>query len=356
MKKASSAVVILQMVVCLALMPAGAWARDTWKEPYEGVKVLIREVKDDKSGDLIRFYAAIIDVSRPDIHVVVSPPRYRGKRTSKFAEQMGAQVALNGGFWKLVSKAPIGPVVSAGRPWSGWVKDRRVGFFAMTKDGRAWIQPPQVTSLPPPEEAWMVVSGMPVLVQDGQVGKVRGCGYICMEHPRSAVGVSADGKTIYLVSTDGRTEGFKSTTPGKVAEFLLELGAWDAITLDGGGSTTMYVEAMGGMINTPPEGKERSVLNHIGIIIGDAPILHRSEAAPPATPSPSADVSTDGLHDAVPVPDRAVVEFQDDDFIPLGQVEDPPRMRQMVALGIAAVALLAGTVLGVLLIRRRRGR
>jgi len=327
------------MIAVVLLYVQTARAEMQWQKPYPAVKVLTKQFQDD-DGTWIRFHAAIVDLSQPGVQVVVSPPKYRGNRTSKFAEKIGAQVALNGGFWKLVSKAPIGHVVSAGRPWKDCVIDERYGYLAITRKGKAWIQPPGETKLAKPEKAWMVISGMPLIVDQGKIGKVRGCGYVCMEHPRSAVGISQDGWTLYLAVSEGRVEGSKSIRPKRMAQFLIELGAWQALNLDGGGSSTLYVDKLGGMINAPAEGKERSVLNHIGVIIGE----------PPEPEAPAEEADAPEVH--VPAP----IMFTEDDFVPRGQVENPPRVMWSIYGGAAGALLLTGLITGIVITLRRRRR
>jgi len=51
------------------------------------------------------------------------------------------------------------------------------------------------------------------------------------------------------------------------AQMLKYLGASDAMGCDQGGSSCMYVESMGGIINRPAEsdGVERPIYSHFGI-------------------------------------------------------------------------------------------
>lgn len=59
-------------------------------------------------------------------------------------------------------------------------------------------------------------------------------------HPRTGVGVSADGWTVYVVAIDGRQpEWSVGMNLDELAELLIKAGASDAINLDGGGSTTL---------------------------------------------------------------------------------------------------------------------
>lgn len=81
-------------------------------------------------------------------------------------------------------------------------------------------------------------------------------------HPRTAVGISKDGKKLYFVVVDGRQASSIGITLDDLANLMIRLGAHNAINLDGGGSTTMVVN--GKVVNSPsdPTG-ERPVSNAI---------------------------------------------------------------------------------------------
>ena len=46
-----------------------------------------------------------------------------------------------------------------------------------------------------------------------------------------------------------------------------DFGVSDAINLDGGGSTALYIEGEGGVVNRPSDRFERVVANHLGVRI-----------------------------------------------------------------------------------------
>ncbi len=98
--------------------------------------------------------------------------------------------------------------------------------------------------------------------------------------PRSAVGISADGSTLMLVAVDGRQTAYSvGVSLYELALILRDLGAYDAINLDGGGSTAMVLkdEATGvfSLLNQPSDGSankfpqrvERPVADVIGVRI-----------------------------------------------------------------------------------------
>lgn len=86
--------------------------------------------------------------------------------------------------------------------------------------------------------------------------------------PRTLVGVNKDKSKIYLVCIDGRKNG-KGATNYECGAILKSYGVYDAIHMDGGGSTTMVVQENGAadvsVVNVPSEGSQRAVANGIGI-------------------------------------------------------------------------------------------
>ncbi len=77
--------------------------------------------------------------------------------------------------------------------------------------------------------------------------------------PRTAVGITASGSVILAV-VDGRQPRLSvGLTLPETAEVMRELGALNALNLDGGGSSTMIVE--GEIVNRPSDGRERPVSN-----------------------------------------------------------------------------------------------
>lgn len=118
------------------------------------------------------------------------------------------------------------------------------------------------------DEIKMAVSGGAVLVQEGEIPETFSSN-ITGSNPRTAIGVSKDGNTLYLVTVDGRQVSSIGMTQTELAEFLKEKGVYNAINLDGGGSTTMVARNLGEAViktvNSPSGGSLRMVTNAIGI-------------------------------------------------------------------------------------------
>lgn len=118
----------------------------------------------------------------------------------------------------------------------------------------------------------MALTGGTMLVKDGKAltSFTHSPTAASTRAPRTAVGVSADGKTLIVAAVDGRNKGGSiGMTQAEMAEYMKELGCANAINYDGGGSTTMVTRAEGttglSAINQPSDGYERGVSGSLGI-------------------------------------------------------------------------------------------
>jgi hypothetical protein len=88
--------------------------------------------------------------------------------------------------------------------------------------------------------------------------------------PRTSVGFSADGTKMFMLTVDGRQPAFADGVGvSEMAKLMVELGAYTALHLDGGGSSTMVAREPGSATvqveNTPSDGGERSVPNGLAV-------------------------------------------------------------------------------------------
>ncbi|MDU5467549.1 MAG: stalk domain-containing protein [Peptoniphilus harei] len=123
-----------------------------------------------------------------------------------------------------------------------------------------------------PNRNWkMMIGGHALLVENGAIKKytkdVTSIGGI---RARTAVGISKDGKTVYIVSCEGRTKRSAGLSLNELSQFMLDLGAFKAMNLDGGGSTAMAVRNLGDIkrtrvTNPEKNAAERKVVNGLGV-------------------------------------------------------------------------------------------
>ena len=92
-------------------------------------------------------------------------------------------------------------------------------------------------------KAGTILASGPLMLKDGQVCDWNSCepNFIRTKHPRSAVATTKDGK-ILLITVDGRfPEQAGGVNIPELAHLIRVLGGEDALNLDGGGSTTLWL-------------------------------------------------------------------------------------------------------------------
>lgn len=176
----------------------------------------------------------------PGIEIIVRKNRVfkvvRGNGSSEIPSN-GYVVSANGrGVTKLEMFAKVGAVVETGT---------RVQIFTISHQPA----PPEIEKF---EDA---VAGVPQLIKDGTIDitweqEKTTKSFVETRHPRTAVAKLKDGKFL-MITVDGRSEASGGIGLQDLAEYLLSLGATDAMNLDGGGSTTMFVD--GKVVNKPSD-------------------------------------------------------------------------------------------------------
>jgi len=100
-----------------------------------------------------------------------------------------------------------------------------------------------------------VTSGLPLLIKNSKIDitwqqEKASKLFVETRHPRTAVAKLKDGKFLMLTA-DGRSEASAGIDLYDLAKYMLELGALAAMNLDGGGSTTMFLD--GKVVNKPSD-------------------------------------------------------------------------------------------------------
>lgn len=270
------------LIVTSYALPASAV--DVWTTPNPGIRHLHRTTPAPAE-----FHALVIDLDVPGVQIRCTPPRERWKSTSAYARDANLSAAMNGGFWGLFGQGAEGLAAGGGQIWGS--DDAEHGFFAVTATGRAFVSPPSDVVQASRRRITDGVSGRPMIVDSGRIAtELYTFPRTFSREPRSAVGVSGDGRKVILVTVDGRRATSRGGTLTEMAELMIELGAVRAINLDGGGSTTMYVGGEGGVVNRPSRGWEREVINHIGVL-APAPPAAVAAAPPVVQETPAAVVA-----------------------------------------------------------------
>lgn len=103
----------------------------------------------------------------------------------------------------------------------------------------------------------------PILLKNGEHVTEHGYfrlqgGHMTDRHPRTAIGVTADNKIIFVV-VDGRQAYSKGVSTDELAFIMKDMGAVEAMNLDGGGSSTLVINGL--IVNSPSDSAHRSVCN-----------------------------------------------------------------------------------------------
>lgn len=108
-----------------------------------------------------------------------------------------------------------------------------------------------ISTMPEWDNVNHIISGGPYLVKKGQTFvdiKEQKLGSIGGRNPRTAVGYTANNHLI-IVTVDGREKSSIGMTLNELASFMKSIGCYNAMNLDGGGSTVLYVN--GKVVNHP---------------------------------------------------------------------------------------------------------
>ena len=153
------------------------------------------------------------------------------------------------------------------------IKENLRSVFVVHDDGKISFQD-HAQELP--ANTRYAVSGSAIVLRGGEVVARPDA---TARHPRSAVGLTADGRSLLIVAVDGRQEHSRGVTLDELGKLMLTLGASDALNLDGGGSTALVVKDPGtgvfAVANQPSDSSvimpnvhiERPVADVIGISV-----------------------------------------------------------------------------------------
>jgi exopolysaccharide biosynthesis protein len=185
-------------------------------------------------------------------------------KTSSFARQSNAVAAINGGFFDMKAGGSVsflysdGKVIHQNKP-NLLPIENEIGANALVifENGRSEITSTQGTQRIPSinsvEDA--LVTG-PLLIKNNQINELQKRPFNDLKHPRSVICLNK--KEIWLVAVDGRHKEAVGLNLNELAQFLLSCHCTNAINLDGGGSTSLFVHTkkINGIVNHPSDNKK----------------------------------------------------------------------------------------------------
>lgn len=212
--------------------------------------IQLQEVKGDKFDG---YMIIVKDPSRLRVGYT-SKLGKEGQKTSKIAADNNAVAAINaGGFEGGVStgtgSTPSGMIISGGvvKYKPSWLEDDQSveGVMGITNKGLLIVGKYSINELLKKGVSEAVSFG-PTLIMNGkpQINSDGGQGY----NPRTVIGQTQSGEILLLV-IDGRRGLKEGATLKEAQNIMLQFGAHNAVNLDGGSTTTMYLN--GEVVNTP---------------------------------------------------------------------------------------------------------
>lgn len=291
MKNHKKSIFLLGILLALALtsvscsvLAAGSSGTASEKQTlFEGV-TYIREVRTSPRTMVVHIVK--IKVSKSTIKPLVTPadrPKsdqpYDARTTSEFLKEFKVQLAINGSGFQPWYDYSLQYYPHSGDPVTplGTTISNNFSFIDESDESRPTLM---FSGKRPVDIGWVdgkakyALSGIRILAEKGEVAT--GLDNSAVE-PRTAVGDNQSGSTLIIVIVDGRQPGYSlGATLQELAQILVDNGAYTALELDGGGSSTLVIEGEDGqpvVLNSPVHqripGNERPVATHIGFFIKD---------------------------------------------------------------------------------------
>ncbi|MBT31337.1 MAG: hypothetical protein CMO01_16910 [Thalassobius sp.] len=182
--------------------------------------------------------------------------------TSEFASANKAIAAINAGFFDVKNGGSVtyikvdGSLPSADTTkWK--VTENLNGAFIIKKNRKFEIEKAgkynDYTSNKKYDD--VLVTGC-LLIDEGKKVELNNSAFVTKRHPRTSLGI-VDKNTVLLVTVDGRSEQAAGMSLEELTTFMQFIGCKEAINLDGGGSTTMWIGSdINSVVNNPSDNKQ----------------------------------------------------------------------------------------------------
>lgn len=188
-------------------------------------------------------------------------------KTSEIAKKNNALAAINGSFYNVENGGSVTYFEKNGTVISHTKKPNSLlnGIIILSENNEIKIEAfkSDLFYEKSQKERFAIATG-PILVKDSILQKLPDRNFTNIRHPRTCL--CRKKNAIVFVVVDGRNDKANGMNLFEAQKYLLSLGCIDAINLDGGGSSTMWVKNKG-IVNTPSDiDGERAVSNALLLI------------------------------------------------------------------------------------------
>ncbi|WP_345166469.1 phosphodiester glycosidase family protein [Nibribacter koreensis] len=280
------------------LISIPSWAQVTWAPSIEHQQGLPASVKvfsttDSLDGKPFKAYYLLADLKDPKLEIETRVGNGKRYTPKQYYDQEAGQVlaVVNTTFFSFADNSNLNLVINNGKVLAAQASVKRknpkgndtltyhpttgaIGFFKKGRADVAWAYtlgkkkkpvelsapyPTKIGDLPAPAPSKRNVPGMrrwkprtavaggPVLVQNGQMHitaeeEMRGGASFRGLNPRTAMGYTPNNQLIILV-VEGRNKGVaEGATLDQLAQLMIDLGSQEAVNLDGGGSSALFIK------------------------------------------------------------------------------------------------------------------
>ena len=259
---------LLQLIfIFLVFQPLLSQIKDFNKIKWDREKLasgLIWKSSHTLIGDTIpqNINILIVNLHKRKVSILYNPKE--NIQTSKQASAAKAIAAVNAGFFNIkdggsMTYIRIGGKIADSDTANKWPKSINMtgavifdikGYLSISQAmPNSWFD----THLEFPD---ILVTG-PLLLKNKQKALLPQTSIVINKHPRTSIGI-INKHRIVLVTLDGRTPEAQGMTLLKLTDLMLSLRCRDAVNLDGGGSTTMWIngKTSNGVVNMPCDNKK----------------------------------------------------------------------------------------------------
>jgi exopolysaccharide biosynthesis protein len=180
-------------------------------------------------------------------------------RTSDLAQRQESTAAINGGFFDMKAGGSVTYLRADGQTindnGASLVEQKNEileGAVVINKQGRLRIRRGRRIQRKKRYEDVLVTG--PLLLYRGQPDPLVDRSFNNDRHPRSCL-CTDDQNNVYFITVDGRHEQAAGMSLHELTRLVQDLGCTNAINLDGGGSTTLYIRNQG-VINHPSDNRQ----------------------------------------------------------------------------------------------------
>lgn len=213
---------------------------------------------------LTPFPDSVVHALRVDLQTIrisVSPQAEKGQPVDKMPSAAGALASVNISYFNKDYQAR-GITISDGEAWEPVFEIPKSPLLACDAAQRCVIELKPEKAKP---EWRTAMAGWPWLLEQGRQRTAEDdatCKNHCAAtHPRTAVGLDASGRYLIIVLAEGRRPPVLGLSLAQLSAVMAQLGAVNAINLDGGGSSTLLMQGRSVMERPFNEPSLRKVAN-----------------------------------------------------------------------------------------------